>query len=197
MKIDKRLNLVVPIQDDGATLYVHSMPIGREVFERYWPVISRTLNYAVGTAGGTAPRIASLALKDVAEEMGLWEDKKGPDGTVTKPGVKSGLLNEIRRLTNVVVYQDGAGWQTVPLDVAVQQGKFDADEQREVESAIVFFTLVSWGMAKADLKSIGETGFGIANAQASSLNCTEWASSLPTSTGTGSSGRKVASLVPR
>jgi hypothetical protein len=196
VRIDKRLNLVFPLGDEGTALQVHSTPISREIYERYWAVINRALTYAFASAGTRASRIASLALKDVSEQTDVWEDKKQPNGDI-KPGVKNGLLAEIRRLTNVIVYDATNGWGTIPLDVAAQQGKLDADEQTEVESAIVFFTLASWGMDKTDLAEFAKTtGFGIRKAQTTSSNSTEWARSLPTSTETASSGKKADSLVP-
>ena len=194
--IDRRLNLIVPLGDGGNALQVHSTPIPREVFERYWAPITRSFNYAVTTAGGSAPRIAALALKEVSEQMGIWEDEKSPNGDVKKPGVKNGLLAEIRRLTNVIVYEGQAGWVPLPLDVAEQQKKLDADEAREVESAVVFFTLASWAISKRDLPEFYETGCGIPRARAALLTSTELAHSLRTSTATVSSGPKVAASVP-
>ena len=45
MKIDKKLNLIVPVYgDDEKTIrcYVHSTPISRETFERYFLIIGQT-----------------------------------------------------------------------------------------------------------------------------------------------------------
>jgi len=188
LKVDKRLNIAFPV---GATgLQVHSAPISRDVFERYWAPITKAFNFAVSTAGISAPRIASLALRESAEQLGVWTDQKNATGDVTRNGVESGLLAEIKRLTSVVVHTPEHGWQAVPLDVARQQKKLDADEYAEVENAIVFFTLASWVPSKGDLPGIYESGFSIADARVTSSNSTEWAHSLRTSTATEDSGKK-------
>jgi hypothetical protein len=196
MRIDKRLNIALPIDDDGTTLWVHSVPISREIFERYWEPISRTMVRMSGVAGNAAPRIAALALKDVATELGQWEDRRDPTTKeITRPGVERGLLAEIRRLTSVVVLGDAGGWQTLPYDVATQQGKIDPETAAEVESFLVFFTVASWMNQKSDLPVLYET-IGLWRARAVSLTSTEFASSLPTSIETANSGPKVESSVP-
>jgi hypothetical protein len=195
LRIDKRLNLVVPIEDEGSTLYVHSMPISREVFDRYCRVIARTFRDCYVVAGNAGVRIAANVLREVAEESGVWEDGKSASGDVVKVGVKNGLMAEIKRLTNVVAMTD-QGWGTIPYDHAVQQGKLDPDTAAEVESLIVFFTVASWMHRKQELPVIYETVFGLWNARTTSLNCTEWGASLPTSTATDNSGKKEGSSVP-
>lgn len=196
IKVDRRLNLVLPIGDEGTTLWVHSVPISREIFERYWEPISRTMVRMSGVAGNAAPRIAALALKDSAIELGQWEDRRDPaTKEITRPGVERGLLAEIRRLTSVVVYAEAGGWQTLPLDVAMQQGKIDPDTAAEVESFLVFFTVSSWMNQKADLPVMYNT-IGLWRARAVSSTCTEFASSLPTSIATDNSGPKAELSVP-
>lgn len=196
VKIDKRLNLVFPLGDGGTALQVHSEPISRAVFEKYWAVLTRTFGFALQSAGLNANRIASLALKETAERMGVWEDEKDAKGTVINAGVKNGLLAEIRRRTNAIVYSEGKGWETLPYEVVAQQGKLDEDEQAEVESAIVFFTLGSWVPTKRELPDFYESGLGISGARTTSSNCTEWARSLKTSTATETSTPKAVSSVP-
>lgn len=192
IKVDKRLNLVVDIGEGGNALHVHSTPISRELFEKYWAPITRTFGHVIAMAGGGAPRVASLALHDVAEQQGLWDDQVDATGKVIKPGVKNGLLAEIRRLTNIVCYEGPqAGWVPLPLDVAQQQGKIDEDQAGEIENAVVFFTVASWSIEKANLHDFYETGCGIKGARTVSFNCTELAHSLRTSTATVSSGPKV------
>ena len=44
MRLDKKLNLVIPIEDDERTIYVHSMPISKQVFEANVFIISKTLS---------------------------------------------------------------------------------------------------------------------------------------------------------
>lgn len=195
LKIDKRLNLVLPIEDeDGPVLYVHSVPISREIFDRYCRVIARTFTLCYAIAAKAGLRIASNVLRETAEDMDVWEDRV-EGGEVRRTGVKNGLVAEIRRLTNVVVMADG-GWTPMPFDLAVKQGKLDDDTAAEVESLIVFFTVASWMHQKRELPTIYLTVFGLWGAQTTSLNCTEWARSLPTSIATASSGPKVELSVP-
>src|ERR1700744_2311629 len=109
VKLDRNVNLVIPIYADSSDqviAWVHSMPIGREVFETYYRVIGRV--YAaihgddVDALGATAgPKMAALLLRDEAKRMGIWD---GPGG------VEGGLVSEIRRLTNVAL-PGPKGWE--------------------------------------------------------------------------------------
>lgn len=181
MKIDKRLNLVIPLEDDaGKPIFVHSTPIAREVFETYFEVISRTFGFiythGLGTIAG--PRVAALTLRKIAQDAGQWDN----DG-----GVRDGLMVEIRRLTRLVVLTP-AGWQTLPLEQALQQKYIDDDTAAEVENALVFFTVASWMHRKAELPAILTVTAGLWGARAESLNSTEFAASLKMSTETDNTG---------
>jgi len=136
--LDRNLNLVVPIYDDDDKIvaWVHSTPISAEVYETYYKVIARTVEMIYSDVGmGVGPQVASLALRDAAKQMGIWD---GPTG------VEAGLVNEIRRLTMVVVPGPN-GWQTIPYDDMIRGKKIDDDDAREVNNAITFFTLALWG----------------------------------------------------
>lgn len=184
MKLDRKLNLVVPVEVDSGTIYVHSMPVTREVFEQYFLVISKTFSaiYSQGLHAAAGPRVAAMLLKSIAVDLGQWE---GPGG------VENGLMNEIRRLTNVVM-PGSSGWTTVPYDTASAQGLLSDDDKSEIENAIVFFIVASAMHKKKDLASI-LTGAGkLWDSRIESLNCTEYARSLPISTETASTGATVA-----
>ena len=117
MRLNERLNLVLPVDRDGTTVYVHSTPISREVFERFYLPIAKTLA-KVGTNDlgmVSGPRVAALILKDAAKECGMWEGEQG---------VERGLLPEIRRLTNVVAFGPD-GWRPFPFDKAISEKFFD------------------------------------------------------------------------
>ena len=186
MQINKALNLVVPLDGGG---YVHSTPIGREVFETYFLPISKTFSgiFAEGLNVLAGPRVASLMLKKVAVDMGVW------DGVA---GVGNGLMAEIRRLTNVLLPTE-SGWQTVPLDVALSRQMISQDDYAEAEGSIVFFICIS-AMHKRSLIEPTLAGMcSLWESQITSLNCTEFASSLPTSTETDSFGEMAqASAIP-
>jgi hypothetical protein len=135
LKIDRNLNLVQKLETDSGTCYVHSTPISRVEWEEYFFVLSQT--YASLFMGGlgvaTGPTMASLMLRKVAKDQGVWEGDAG---------VQVGLMGAIRRLTNVVVSTE-QGWQTLPFEVAVNRGIIDEEAQAEVENALVFFICVS------------------------------------------------------
>lgn len=174
MDLNRDLNLVVPIVREGITLYAHSTPISQPVFEAYHAVLARAfsditdggLNIQAGLA------TAALALRDVAQQKGLWE---GP------AGVEKGLIGEMRRLTTV--FAPGPdGWDTFLLDDAVKRSVIDDEERREVENAIVFFTLASHMFRRSQrplmLAAISDVG----GLRITSSNSTAYRDSLPTST---------------
>lgn len=181
-RVNRKLNLVIPVDTAGGALYVHSIPISREVFERYWLPISKAFAgiYGQGLSVMAGPRVAALMLKKVSEEAGLWE---GPDG------VEKGLMNEIRRLTNVAVpNRVNGGWEVVPYDDVVRQKRLDPDDLSEIENALVFFICASSMHREAEIQNI-LTGMSLLwGAQTTSSSCTEYANSLPTSTVIDSSG---------
>jgi hypothetical protein len=180
MKIDKRLNLVIPIygdEGDAPTAWVHSTPIRRETFERYHMVIAKTFAsiYTEGLDFRVGPRVAMLRLREISEEMRKWE---GPTG------VEAGLVAEIRRLTNLIM----PGHDNLPWQVAIDKGMIDPDDKSEVENAIAFFTVVSHMHRHHELRPILEGVAMIWSAQVTSLNSTEFSLSLKTSTDVASTG---------
>jgi hypothetical protein len=187
MKLDKKLNIVIPI-DSG---WVHATPISYPVFEKYFMPISkafsRVFQEGLGTVAG--PRVAYLLLRKVSEDLGIWETPEGD-------GVKQGLMNEIIRLSNVIVIGD-KGYETHTLYDALKDGILGEEEKSEVLNALVFFTLVSSMHKKAmlDLMLLGMTKFW--GGLTTSLDSTAYLASLPMLTQAGSSGEKViASHIP-
>jgi hypothetical protein len=191
MKIDRKLNLIIPIyadidakegEDAPIIARVHAVPLPEEVVERYFMVLAQTysaiFSQGLGLAGG--PAVAMRLLRQVATTQGAWADE-ARTGTV---GVESGVVNEMRRLTTVMM----TGGQAVPLQVAVDQGFISADDQREVENAIVFFMLVSAMLGKAQRRSMVQAAAGLWGAQTSFLDSTAFMTSLRTSTVGGNTG---------
>jgi hypothetical protein len=173
LRIDKKLNLVIPIygeDGDAPTAWVHSTPIRRETFERYHMVIAKTFAsiYTEGLDFRVGPRVAMLRLREISEGMGKWE---GPTG------VEAGLVAEMRRLTNLIM----PGHATLPWQVAIDKGMIDPDDKSEVENAIAFFTVVSHMHRHHELKAILEGVAVIWSAQVTSLDCTGYSNSLKTS----------------
>lgn len=183
MRIDRNLNLVLPIDTDTGTIYVHSMPISREVFEKYYRVISKVFaqiiaeGFAYSLAAG--PRVASVMLRETAKELGQWD---GPDG------VENGLMAEIRRLSNVVMPTTEGGWSTIPFQEAITRKLLDPEDIMEAEGAIVFFTCNSSMHRRDQLKDILDGMVRLWDAQIISLNSSAFCNSLPISTVTDSSG---------
>jgi len=178
MKLDKALNLVIPIDQDEGRIYVHSTPISREVFEKYFLAISKTFAaiYSEGLNVLAGPRVAALMLRRVSEDMGL----------------DTGLIDEIRRLSNVIV-----SGKTVPLEVALNQGVLSADDYHEVEGIIVFFICVSAMHKRSLVASILTEMCGLWGSGTTLSNCTEYASYLQTLTETASSGETATpSVIP-
>lgn len=175
MKINKRLNLVIPVETGDDVLYVHSMPISRDVFERYFKVIGRAFNeiYGGGYSFYAGPRVAAMIVRDIAQSMGLWEGERG---------VERGLVGEVRRLTNCAVPADGGGWQTLPIQDAVTAGHVSADDMAEVDNALMFFTVASAMHKQTDLPGVMTAASRLWGGLVTSLNITEYVRSLKTLT---------------
>ncbi len=197
MQINERLNLVIPIfgndpptkDAEGKEIeappiaYVHSMPISREVFEANYLLLSKTFAAIHGEGlGRTAgPRVAALLLNDIARQA------VGERGDAA--AYKAPLMNEIHRLSNVLLPGE-RGWETMPYEDAVRHHKLDDDDLAEVENAIVFFTAYSAMHRKRVLAEVLPGAVKLWGADVSSLNATEFAASLQTSTGAGTSAPK-------
>lgn len=204
MRIDRKLNFVVPIYGDetvqldakGAPAiqdgrpvmvtpviaYVHSTPLSAEMVDRYFLVLAQTFAqfWNLGLSVAAAPGVALRLLKKISSDAGTWS---GPDG------VEIGLVEEMRRTTSVIVPGE-KGWSPMPLKAAVDRGVITQDDVQEVENALVFFIAVSATLGRSQRREMLETAAGLWSALVSSLSSSDFASSLPTSTGTASSGAK-------
>jgi len=191
LKIDAKLNLVIPILDDEEKpiAYVHSMPIARETFERYFIVISKAFSaiYGEGLSFVAGPRVAALILRKIAEEIGEWEGIEG---------VKDGLLGEVRRLSSFIGPASN-GWEPIPLEEAVRKGLISSDDLAEVENAIAFFIVASAMHKRNALKATLDGAAKLWGARVTSLNSTEFGAFLKTSTADENTGATaVVSSVP-
>ncbi len=176
MKIDKNLNLVVPVEADHGDVFFHHTPILRETFQRYHFVMcaafTRLLQAGMEMTGAA---IAAMTLEEISRDMGKWDGKEG---------VKAGLMDEIERLTTVLIL-GGNGWEQIPVNVALSRELLDEQDWQEAKQRIVFFTLIC-GMTR---KAVKEDLLTILNdswqTQTTSSTCSEFCASLPTSTETG------------
>ena len=179
-KLDRKLNLVIPLERDGGEIYVHATPIAREAFEANFLLISKTFTAIyeeqLGPRGG--PRVAALMLNRIAAAGGMTESA-------------TALMNEIRRLSNVIA-PGPKGWDAIPLQVAVDEKRLDAEEQSEVENAIVFF-IANSAMHRANIRPIILEGAAtLWGARIESLSLMEFVSGLSTSMPVANTGAKAA-----
>lgn len=190
MQIDKSLKLVVPVYaEDGKTItaYVHSTPLAAATVDSNFLLLSQTFAgiFNQGLGIGAGPAVAARLFRSIAENTKQWVTDEVPP----QPGPGQMLLEEIRRLTLVIV-QDGTGWIPLPLSVAVQQNKLSDEDRAEVENVIVFFIVVSATLPRSQRRVMLQDGAELFAARITSLSSTELAASLKTSTGDGSSGGK-------
>lgn len=186
MKIDKRLHLIIPVYgEDGKVprMYAHSTPVGYDIWEKYWEPLSVTFTRVMGGGHGImgGPRIADKMLRKTATELGVWD---GPEG------VQSGLVAEIHRLTNVLAPGKN-GWETIPFDEA-KKGRLEAEDAAEIEGCLVFFTLIVLVNRRTVRRQMLEAAMELWGARIESLNCTEFTTSLATSTEDANSGATAA-----
>lgn len=177
MRIDRRLNLVIPVdRDDGTRVYVHSTPVSEDVFDRHFLLMSRTFAAIVATGMGeiAGPRVALKMLRRMAGQMKADDEAEA-------------LVNEIRR-TSTFLSPGADGYDIVTLHEALERDLMDRTDASEVENAVAFFTVYSAMQRRRDL---AETLDGLAElwgARTSSLNSTEYAASMRTPTPVASTG---------
>jgi hypothetical protein len=186
VSINKKLNLAIPFETETGKIWVHSVPLSREVFEAHYLVLTKTLSavYTKGLGPAMAPRIASLMLRDTAKELEI-EDQ-----------VQNQLIQEIYRLTNVIMPNPAGGWQTVPFGEVKMKKLVDEDIVSEAENAIIYFIVASAVHLKKELSMAYQGLTEIWNAQITSSNVTVFSNSLGTSTPGDNSGGKPQTIPP-
>ena len=176
MRIEKTLNLTQEFQTEKGSVYLHSMPISKEMWKSYFFILARTYAELLKLLNGSGPPPACLMLQRVATQDGVWAGENG---------VEQALLPEIRRLSNVVMQAEGR-WQTIPYDQALRQKLIDEDDADDMENVLVFFICVSAHLRGQRNKEKLDIMLGIMksqwNAPTTLLDCTAFSASLPTST---------------
>src|SRR6185437_5459141 len=118
----------------------------------------------------------------------------GPDGYgQAKETLADALFAEIKRLTTILA-PTANGWETLPVDSAIQSKAIDAEEWDETLSAIVFFTCHYALGKKADRPRIAEATATLLNASITPSPLSEYASSLPKLTPAATSVAPASSL---
>ncbi|HFD3421375.1 TPA: hypothetical protein ACF25V_001600 [Escherichia coli] len=178
MKISRNLNLIIPVRTEKGNGWVHATPISKEVFKEHFFILSKTFSaiFSEGLGVVAGPRIAFLMLERISRDSNIWEGDKG---------VRNTLVNEVIRLANLVYPVEGKGYDTIPLDMALEREIIDLDE---VAGELIFFTCVSSINLPEQAKGTMDVVNGVWSTQCSLLNLTEWIASLPTLKSAASSG---------
>ncbi|HBA9545071.1 TPA: hypothetical protein J1385_003742 [Escherichia coli] len=178
MKISRNLNLIIPVRTEKGNGWIHATPISKEVFKEHFFILSKTFSaiFSEGLGVVAGPRVAFLMLERISRDSNAWEGDKG---------VRNTLVNEVIRLANLVYPVEGKGYDTIPLDMALEREIIDLDE---VAGELIFFTCVSSINSPEQAKGTMDVVNGIWSTQCSSLNLTEWIASLPTLKSAASSG---------
>ena len=115
MKISRNLNLIIPVRTEKGNGWIHATPISKEVFKEHFFILSKTFSaiFSEGLGVVAGPRIACLMLERISSDMNIWDGEKG---------VRNTLVNEIIRLANLVYPVEGKGYDTLPLDMALERG---------------------------------------------------------------------------
>lgn len=183
IRVDEKLNFIIPLEraSDGRRIYVHSMPVSREIFDTYFMVIGHTFTMInAGRLGIVAgPRLAWRLMRKAAMDLNEWE---GPEG------VEQGLMGEIIRLSSVITpAAENGGWDTVTLDQALNQGIISEEDKDVVLNALTFFTVSSVMLPRrmngaSFRKEYLDGALRLWAAQTSPLSVTGYIDSLKTST---------------
>lgn len=193
MKINRKLNLVIPIlgepskdidpetskevEKDNVVGYVHAEPISEETFDAHYLVIAKTFGaiYGEGLGYSVGPRIAGKLLRTIAQNMGVW------DGST---GVEASLLRDVFQRANYVK----ASGETIPLAEAIATNVLDKGDVSEVTNSLAFFTVASSMHLPAQIPEVLAGAARFWGGRTTSLNSTEFAASLKTSIAGGNTG---------
>lgn len=181
MRINKKLNLVVELEDGaGNPYFVHAVPFSREAFEVNYLLFSQAFSKMIesGIQVTAGPRVAGMVLKDLATTQG---NKEAYDA----------IIAEIKR-TSTVIKGGTDGFVGKNMSSAVAHGDIDEDDLAYIESTICFFILTSAMWRGEKLAASLAFMRGLWGVQTTFLSCTDYISSLRTSTTDESSGETVA-----
>jgi hypothetical protein len=181
-KLNKALNLVLQVDSDRGPIHVFAQPLARSIFEANFRLMAKAFAslYMENLVAVSGPKVAALLLLEQAEDTGKRHEAEE-------------LLNEMRRLTNVLVPRvsnngSGGGYETIMYFEARKKGLISDDEAADIEGAVCFFTLVlrvgSPGQREGLLNGLRI----LWNAQTTSSNIMAFQASLATSTQAATTG---------
>lgn len=189
MEIDGDLNIVIPIDEPVCAF---SSPVPEAVFRANYRVLARANEEIFGrgmkAALMTGPRTAAMAVLDAGKRIAEEDGKEGDSGA-------RAFLGEIKRLTTILVPED-SGFDSVPVDAAINGGKISADDWGDVEGALCFFTLGSLFETRRARRGLLEVLAGALSCSLTSQNCEDYAASLTTSKPAATPDKKAVSSVP-
>jgi hypothetical protein len=187
MQITDSLNLAIPF---GKGMVAYHVPIDRGVYTANYAVLHATLA-AMSKRGlhylrASGPSIANLVLKDECkrEAAERGEEDSSP-----------ALLGEIKRLTTVLVPGPG-GYETLPVDIAIAQGKLDDEDWSELEASLVFFTCLVQTARRSDREMVAKSSASVMGGSITSSPITAYTASLQTSTNAESTQNPESSPQP-
>jgi len=178
MRINKKLNIVIPlVTEKHGTVFIHSTPILRNVFELFYSELRHVFNDIFEGNNSknfilTGPQIAYTSLKQMSINAKTWEGNSG---------VKFGLVNEIVRLTSVMINSQ-KGWEQLPFDTIIKREFLDEDEESEVLNALIFFTSISLVAPKQLKEGFLEMAGSTRGWELTSLDSMVFMNGLPTLT---------------
>jgi len=172
MKINHALNLVVQTEsDDGATVYVHSTPLSKDIFREHFLILGRLYGefFSSGLGLLASARTAYLLLEKLAKDAGQWEGKDGVQNT---------LVTHIINGATALYAEEGKGWKSLPMAEAVNRGVVDLCE---VMDELVFFTCVCGMTKRNQMIEIVQGTAAVWGALATSLSYMDYMNFLTTS----------------
>lgn len=179
-KLDRKLNITATIDAANGPFHIHSMPVNRRVFEDNFELLAAVharLNQP-GMTARTSPAVARMALLKAAKEMDLQAEAQI-------------VIAEIRRLTHVC-YSSATGiYQFMPVASAIADKIIDEDDLADIDSYLIFFTLVSWIEPKMKQKMYMEILCHYFELATTQLSISDFASSLQMLTPDGNTGETV------
>lgn len=120
MKIARNLNLIIPVRTEKGNGWIHATPISKEVFKEHFFILSKTFSAIFQKVlASLRVRVSLLMLERISRDSNIWEGDKG---------VRNTLVNEVIRLANLVYPVEGKGYDTIPLDMALEREIIDLDE---------------------------------------------------------------------
>lgn len=177
-KIDSQLRFVLPVctSGDDVTVWAYHIPIAVSVFEANYRILAATKAAIFGNGpryafevGGS---IAGLRLRDEARKDALERGDVDKDDQPSETAVNA-FSQEIQRLTTVCVATE-SGFDNVPVTVALQRNLIDAEDWKEAESNIIFFTCVYYLTRKAEREKAVSFAALVSRGSITSLGLTEW-----------------------